>query len=47
MQVCTKCNVEKETDDFYSADNKRGTMAACKSCKKRENKAHRDKPEIR
>lgn len=42
MQQCSKCKKNKNIDQFYSANNKRGTMAACKQCKKIENSKHRN-----
>jgi hypothetical protein len=40
-KICTKCNVEKELSDFYSARNKSGYRSKCKACLATENKKYR------
>ena len=47
IQICTRCNKEKLKDDFYKANNKRGTMSICKICKQKENKKLYLKEEVK
>lgn len=43
VKICTKCNVEKELDEFYKDKSKKdGLSSSCKECKSTQNKSYTD-----
>ena len=41
MKICTKCNVEKELNEFYNSKSKKnGLSSSYKECKSTQNKSY-------